>query len=77
MRLLEEIYSNSVVVDLKPSKVKITKQPQAYLEITKGACLKLKCEATGYPEPHFQWYKDNSYLDNQNENLLQVFKVFK
>lgn len=74
--VIEEIFSNSVVVSIRSTPVVIKKQPQVFSEIKEGNNLVLCCEATGYPEPQFQWYRNNERLDNQTFNTLQVSFFF-
>ena len=50
----------------------IKKEPKVSLEITVGNRLLLNVEATGYPAPNYQWYRDNERLDDQQNSILQV-----
>ncbi|KAJ8679277.1 hypothetical protein QAD02_015064 [Eretmocerus hayati] len=69
---LHELFSRAVSVDIKPTPVILTEEPQVYSEVKENECLILKCEATGHPAPQYQWYKNNEKLDSQSSKLLKI-----
>ena len=50
-------------------EVKIIKQPKSQL-VRVGGTVTLRCKATGYPAPQYQWVKDGAELpDGIDEEL--------
>ncbi|XP_058808330.1 mucosa-associated lymphoid tissue lymphoma translocation protein 1-like [Phymastichus coffea] len=69
-----EEYSKPVYIKIKPMPVTIMKQPPTFLEVKENDNFILHCEASCYPSPKFQWYKDNERLDNQTTDTLTIEK---
>lgn len=70
--IVQEAFSRSVFVEIKPTPVIIEKQPQIFLEVKEGDGLHLTCEANSYPSPQFQWYRNNDRLDEHTFSSLTV-----
>lgn len=67
-----EQYSESIFVKIKPSAVVIEEQPQPTLYVKEGEKLVLNCKANSHPKPRFQWFRDNTKLDDQSSNTLSI-----
>ena len=70
--VMNEIFSKSVSIKIKPTCVVIEEQPLPTVYIKEGEVLKLSCKANSHPHPQFQWFRDNTKLDEQTSNMLCV-----
>ncbi|XP_076760534.1 mucosa-associated lymphoid tissue lymphoma translocation protein 1 [Xylocopa sonorina] len=70
--LISTLISKSVTVQIFPVPVTIEEQPQPFLEVKDGEHFTLCCKASGYPEPHYQWFHNNTKLEGETSNILRV-----
>lgn len=73
--LLSALTSKSVIVQICSIPVVIEEQPQPILEVKDGSGFTLCCKASGYPEPYYQWFHNNTKLEGQTSNTLHVRKL--
>ncbi|KAL0134814.1 hypothetical protein PUN28_001528 [Cardiocondyla obscurior] len=66
------LQTKSVFVNISRIPVGITQQPPAFLEIKEGEEFIIKCIAHGHPEPHYQWFRDNTQLEGETSNILHI-----
>ena len=52
----------------------ITEHPRS-VQLQCGQDLVLRCEATGFPRPRYQWFKDRIQLPDQLANEISLKKV--
>ena len=52
--------------------ITIEKHPIPFREVVEGQSFTLECQASSHPPAKFQWFRDNTQLDGQNTNVLQV-----
>lgn len=52
--------------------VVIQQQPPTFLEIKEGEDFIIKCIAHGHPTPCYQWFRDNTKLEEETSNVLYV-----
>ncbi|XP_011304874.1 mucosa-associated lymphoid tissue lymphoma translocation protein 1 isoform X2 [Fopius arisanus] len=71
-RILEELISESVYVTVNPTPIVIERQPLRFVEIRKGKSLVLSCKVKSHPEPIYQWFRDNTKLEMQTSNVLEI-----
>lgn len=72
--LLSALTSKSVIVQICSIPVVIEEQPQPILEVKDGSGFTLCCKASGYPEPYYQWFHNNTKLEGQTSNTLHIKK---
>lgn len=51
--------------------MQIIEQPKSQ-PVRAGACVTLRCKATGYPCPDYQWVKDGMELPDGNDEELTL-----
>ena len=54
--------------------MKIIKQPQSQ-QVRLGGTVTLRCKATGYPAPQYQWVKDGTELPDEIDEELTLDPV--
>lgn len=69
---MNEIYSESIFLTIKPIAVVIEEQPQPTLYVKEGDKLLLNCKANNHSKANFQWFRDNTKLDDQTSHILSV-----
>lgn len=67
-----EIYSESIFLKIKPIPVVIEEQPQPTLYVKEGDKLLLNCKVNNHSKACFQWFRDNTKLDDQTSQILSV-----
>ncbi|XP_012277233.1 mucosa-associated lymphoid tissue lymphoma translocation protein 1 isoform X2 [Orussus abietinus] len=72
--IIDQQFSKPMFVKVKSTPVAITKQPISFLEVKEGDDFMLSCEVQGHPPPQYQWFRDNTKLDKQTSNILQINK---
>ena len=72
--LLSSLISKPVTVQIFPIPVTIEEQPQSILEVKDGESFAICCKANSYPEPQYQWFRDNSKLEGKTSNTLRIKK---
>lgn len=66
------LLTKSVFVKISPIPIVIIQQPLPILEIKEGENFIISCIARGYPEPCYQWFRDNTKLEGKISNVLHV-----
>ncbi|EZA48955.1 hypothetical protein DMN91_011416 [Ooceraea biroi] len=61
-----------VFVNVSHTPVVIQQQPPAFLEIKEGEELTIGCLAQSHPEPHYQWFRDNTKLEGETSSILHI-----
>lgn len=69
---MNEIYSESIFLTIKPIAVVIEEQPQPTLYVKEGDKLLLNCKANNHSKANFQWFRDNTKLDDQTSHILSI-----
>lgn len=70
--MISVLLTKSVFVNISHAPVVIQQQPPAFLEIKEGEDFIIKCIAHGHPEPYYQWFRDNTKLEEETSNTLHV-----
>ncbi|GIY83534.1 mucosa-associated lymphoid tissue lymphoma translocation protein 1 [Caerostris extrusa] len=52
--------------------LQIIQQPPPNITINEGSTLQITCEASSYPPPEYQWFKDDEELLLQQESMLSI-----
>ena len=42
-------------------------------EVKKGQTIRLNCKATGFPKPHYAWYKDGGRLSSFHDRFRVIY----
>lgn len=66
------LLTRPILVSVCRTPVVIRQQPPAFLEIKEGEELRIDCLAQSHPEPHYQWFRDNTKLKGETSNVLRV-----
>ncbi|XP_012522759.1 mucosa-associated lymphoid tissue lymphoma translocation protein 1 [Monomorium pharaonis] len=70
--VISTLLTKSVFINITFVPVVIQQQPPAFLEIKEDEDLIIKCIARGYPEPRYQWFRDNTRLEGEISNILHI-----
>lgn len=70
--IISVLLTKSVFVNISPVPVVIQQQPPALLEIKEGEDFTISCTVHSHPEPHYQWFRDNTRLEGEISNVLHV-----
>lgn len=70
--VISVLLTKPVFVKISPTPVVIQQQPPLLLEIKEGEDFTITCIAHSYPEPHYQWFRDNTRLEGETSNVLHV-----
>lgn len=70
--VISTLPTKSVFVNVSCTPVIIQQQPPALLEIKEGEDFTISCIAHSHPEPHYQWFRDNTKLEGKTSNVLHV-----
>lgn len=52
--------------------LRIVMNPTEMVIIYQGESLELNCEATGFPYPHYHWFRDSEQLTDSSDGKLVV-----
>ena len=64
----------TVVVSIYTEDVKFVEQPQSTVS-AEGGTVTLKCKATGFPPPSYQWFKDRTELSGETSPHFTIDNV--
>ncbi|XP_021913468.1 mucosa-associated lymphoid tissue lymphoma translocation protein 1 homolog isoform X2 [Zootermopsis nevadensis] len=67
-----QVYSHTVNVELLPVPPTIHEHPVPCVVFREGDVITLSCFATGYPEPQYEWFKENFQLPGEETNTLTI-----
>ncbi|XP_011864707.1 PREDICTED: mucosa-associated lymphoid tissue lymphoma translocation protein 1-like isoform X2 [Vollenhovia emeryi] len=70
--IMPALLTRSVFVNISRAPVVMQQQPPAFLELKEGEDFIIKCIAHGHPEPHYQWFRDNTRLEDETSNILHI-----
>lgn len=70
--IIEQKFTESVYLSIKSMPVIIKIQPTPFIEIKENEILQLNCIAESHPSPQYQWFRDNTKLDEQTLNVLKI-----
>ena len=61
---------------LFPEPLEVTEEPSmSGLDLRQGDSLHLSCSATGFPYPHYQWFRGKEKLLGQEGNELLITNI--
>lgn len=66
------LLTKSVFVTITNIPVVIQQQPPTFLEVKEGEDFIITCMAHGHPEPCYQWFRDNTMLQEKTSNVLHI-----
>ena len=46
------------------------------IEVKKGQAIRLNCKATGFPKPHYAWYKDGGRLSSFHDRFRVIYVLY-
>lgn len=70
--IISILLTKSVFVNISPVPIVVQQQPPALLEIKEGDDFTIRCIVHSYPEPCYQWFRDNTRLEGETSNILHV-----
>ncbi|XP_032663908.1 mucosa-associated lymphoid tissue lymphoma translocation protein 1-like [Odontomachus brunneus] len=70
--IISVLLTKSVFVNISPVPVVIQQQPPTLLEIKEGEDFTISCTVHSHPEPHYQWFRDNTRLEGEISNVLHI-----
>ncbi|KAJ4434542.1 hypothetical protein ANN_23104, partial [Periplaneta americana] len=64
--------SNTVEVKILPTPPIIHEQPLSNVAYREGDVITLTCIASAYPDPEYEWWKNNEFLEEENTDTLTI-----